>query len=70
MRPQYVNHRFSSKFAEMVCADHGVIMATPHVVDPRFEFDQIIDVGLIFNRPVHAADNAAERKSSFGVAAG
>jgi hypothetical protein len=70
MRPHDVNHRVSSKFREMVCADDRIVMATPHVINSRFEFDELVDVGWIFNRPVHAADNAAERKPSLGVAAG
>jgi hypothetical protein len=70
MRPHDVHHGVSSKFRKMVGADDRVVVATPHLVDSRFKFNQIVDVGSIFNRPVHPADNAAERKSSLGVSAG
>src|SRR2546427_4503551 len=70
MRPHDVNHRVSSKFRKMVRADDRVVVATPHIIDTRFELNEMVDVRSTFNRPVHAADNATERKSSLGVAAG
>ena len=42
----------------------------PHIIHPRFELNEIVEMGSIFGRPIHVADDAAERKSSLGVAAG
>src|SRR6202050_5574247 len=69
MCPHDVDHRIASKFAELVGADHRVVMTTPHIVDARFEFHEIVNVGLIFNCPVHPTANAAQRESTFGSAA-
>jgi hypothetical protein len=70
MRPYDVNHRVSAKLRKIVHADDRVVMATPHIIYPRFERDEIVDVRSAFSRPVHLADNPAERKSAVGVAAG
>jgi hypothetical protein len=70
MRPHDVNHRFSPKFRKMVRADDRVVVATPHIIYTRFELNDVVDVRSTFHRPVHAADNATERKSALGAAAG
>src|ERR1700730_1940970 len=70
MRPHNVNHRVSSKFRKIVHADDSIVVATPHIIHTRFELNEIVDVRSTFSRPVHVADNATERKSSLGVAAG
>lgn len=57
-------------FRKMVRADDRVVVAAPHISYSRFELNQIVDVRSTFSRPVHAADNAAEQKSSLGAAAG
>ena len=54
----------------MIRADNRVIVATPHIIHTRFKLNDILDVRFTFNCPVHAADNATERKSSLGGAAG
>src|SRR5271168_355999 len=65
-----VNHRVPPKTTEMVSADDRVVVAKPYVVDTRLELNHVIDMRSIFNRPVHATTNAAQRKSSLGVSAG
>jgi hypothetical protein len=70
MRPHDIDYRVSSKFRKMVGADDGVTMATPHIIDTGFELNEIVDVGSTFSGPVHPANNATERKSILGVAAG
>jgi hypothetical protein len=70
MCPHDVDHRVSSKFPQLVGADDRVVVAEPYVVDTRLELNYVIDMRPIFNRPVHTATNAAQRKSSFVVSAG
>ena len=65
-----INHGVSSEFREMVRADHRVVVAAPHMIHTRFVLNEIIDVRSALSRPVHSADNAAERKSFLGVTAG
>src|SRR5580704_17138536 len=64
-----VNHRITTKTTEMVSTDDRVVVPKPHVVYTRLELNHVIDMRSIFNRPVHAATNAAQRKSSLGVSA-
>src|ERR1700683_2221178 len=70
MCPHDVDYRVASKFSELVGADHRVVVTTPHIIHARFEFNEIVNVGSIFNCPVHPAANATEWKSSLGVSAG
>jgi hypothetical protein len=65
-----VNHRVTPKTTEMVSADDRVVVPKPYVVYTRLELNHVIDMRPIFNRPVHATTNAAQRKSSVGVSAG
>src|SRR5208283_2700627 len=53
----------------MVGADDRVVVATPHVIHPRFELNEIVNVRSIFNRPVHAAANTTEREATLSVTA-
>src|SRR5436853_1083054 len=69
MCAQDVNHNVSAEFRKMVGADDGIIVATPHIIDPRFKLNQIVDVRLTVMHPVHAAHNATQGKSSLGIAA-
>ena len=69
MRAHDVNHNVSAEFRKAVGADDRIIVATPHIIDPRFKLDQIVDVRLTVRHPVHAADNATKGKSSLGIAA-
>ena len=69
MRPHNVNHSVSAEFRKMVRTDDRIVVASPHIVDPRFKLNQIVDVRLTVRHPVHAADNATEGKSSLGIAA-
>jgi hypothetical protein len=41
MRPHDVDHRVASKFAELVGADHRVVVTTPDIVHARFEFNPL-----------------------------
>ena len=70
MCPHDVNHRVTSKFPKMVGADDRIVVATPHIIDTQFEINELVDIRTILDRPVHAAANATERKSSFGAAPG
>ena len=65
-----VNHCVTTKTAEMVGTDNGVVVPKPYVVYTGLELNHVIDMRSIFNRPVHTATNAAQRKSSLGVSAG
>src|SRR5216683_2629792 len=69
MRAQDVNHCVSAEFRKAVGADDCIIVATPHIIDPRFKLNQIVDVRLTVRHPVHAADNTTQGKSSLGIAA-
>src|ERR1700683_541089 len=69
MRPHDVDYRVAPKFAELVGTDHRVVVTTPHIIDARFEFNEIVNVGSIFNCPIHPAANAAQRESALGIAA-
>src|SRR4051812_38473475 len=44
MRPHDVNHRVSANFREVVSADHRVFVAKPHLIHPRFELNQVINL--------------------------
>lgn len=59
-----------SKLPEMIRADGRVAVMKPHVVYAGRELNHVIDIRLIFNRPVHTATNATKWKSSFGGSAG
>ena len=65
-----VNYRVTPKTAEMVSTDDRVVVTMPHVVYARLELNHVIYMRAIFNRPVHATTNAAQRKSALGVSAG
>src|SRR5580698_2845040 len=54
----------------MVSTYDRVVVSKPHVVHTRLELNHVIDMRSIFNRPVHTATNAAQRKSSLCVSAG
>src|SRR5258708_15425985 len=69
MRAHDVNHSVPVEFRKAVGADDSIIVATPHIIDPRFKLNQIVDVRLTVRHPVHAADNATKGKSSLGIAA-
>jgi hypothetical protein len=70
VRPHNVNHGVTAKFPEMVSANDCVVVATPHIVYAGLELNYVVDVRLIFNRPVHATANSTQRELSAGVAAG
>ena len=44
MRPHDVNHGIASKFRQMVGADDRIVVAAPHLIHPRFELDEIVNV--------------------------
>jgi hypothetical protein len=70
MRSHDVNHRVPPKTTEMVSTDDRVVVTMPHLVYARLELNHVFDMRPIFNRPVHATTNAAQRKSSLGVSTG
>jgi hypothetical protein len=69
VRAHDINHRVSAESRKMVRADDRIIVAAPHIIDPRFKLNQIVDVRLTVRQPVHAADNTIQGKSSLGIAA-
>src|SRR5438132_8781069 len=69
VRPHDVDDRVAPELGEVVCADHCVVMATPHFVDSRFELDHIVHLRSAVDDPFHVADDATERESSVRVAA-
>jgi hypothetical protein len=69
MRAHDVNHSISAECRKVVSADDRIIVAAPHIIDPGFKLNQIVDVRLIVICPVHAADNATQGKSPLGVSA-
>jgi hypothetical protein len=69
MRPHDVNHGVSPKFREIVGADHGIVVAAPYIIHTRFKLDQVVHVRPAVNRPIHVANDAAERKATVRVAA-
>ncbi len=44
MRPHDVNHHVSSKFREIVSANHGIVVAAPDLINARFELNQVVHV--------------------------
>src|SRR5580692_4133292 len=69
MRPHDVNHRVSSKFRQIIGADHGIVVAAPYIIHTGFEFDEIVHVRPAVSGPFHVANDAAERKTTIRVAA-
>src|SRR6185437_2715405 len=54
----------------MVSADDRVVVMAPNLVDAGFELNQVIQVSAALRRPVHAADDSAQRKFTLSVTAG
>jgi hypothetical protein len=57
MRPHDVDHRVASKFTELVGADHSVVVAAPYIIYARLEFNEIVNVGSIFDGPIRLSGN-------------
>src|SRR6185295_11305102 len=62
MRPHDVDHGVAAELLRPVRADHRIVVTTPDVVDAGFELDHVVDECPAFGKPIHAADNTAERK--------
>jgi hypothetical protein len=45
------------------------MVASPYIVDARFELNYVIDMRSGFNHPIHATNDPTKRKSSFGISA-
>lgn len=69
MRPHDVDHSVPTKFPKVVGTNHRVVVMLPDVIYSRLEFNQIVDVGFSFSRPVHPTNDAAQRKPSRSIAA-
>ena len=65
-----VNDRVAPEAPEMISTDDCVVVPKPDIVHSRLEFDHVIDMRPILNRPVHTATNATQRESSVGISAG
>src|SRR4051812_46922061 len=70
MGPHDVDHRVSSKFREIVNANHRIVVPTPQFIYARFKLHQIVDRESTLSRPFHPADNSTKRKFSLALAAG
>ena len=70
MRAHDIDYGVACKLPEMVGANDRVFVTTPHVIHTRLELNDIVNMRLIFNRPVHSATDATQRISSHRVAAG
>src|SRR5271154_4170351 len=70
MRPHDVDDRIAAELSQVVNANDRIFVVAPHVIHPRFEFDEIVDKGAAISRPVHLADNSAQRESSLVRTAG
>ncbi|MGA9883003.1 MAG: hypothetical protein WBQ34_04695 [Candidatus Acidiferrales bacterium] len=70
MRPHDIDHGVARKLPKVVGANHGVFVTIPHFIHTRLELDDVVDMRLISNRPVHATTDAAQRIFSPRVAAG
>src|SRR5580658_6696414 len=57
MRPHDVNHRVSSKFREIVGADHDIVVAAPYIIHTRFELDQVVHMRSTLRHPFHVAND-------------
>jgi hypothetical protein len=69
MCPHDVNHRVSSKFREIVGADHGIVAAAPYIVHTRFELNHVVHVRATVSGPFHVAHDAAKWKRTVRAAA-
>jgi hypothetical protein len=65
-----VDHLVAAKLLEMIGANDHVLVTKPNIIYARLELNDIVNMRLIFNRPVHATTNATQRVFSTGVAAG
>ena len=44
MRPHDVDHRVAAESAQVVGANHRIVVTIPQIVDARLEFDELVDV--------------------------
>src|SRR6185295_14968878 len=70
MRPHDVDHGVAAELPGAVRADHRIGVTAPDVVDAGFELDHVVDGCPAFGKPIHLADNTAERKWMCRVTAG
>src|SRR5258706_13349877 len=70
MRPHDVDHRVTAESAQLVRADHRIVVTIPQIVDAGLEFNEAVDVGSNLCCPVHSADDPTERKRVVRVTAG
>ncbi len=61
MRPHDIHHGVTAEFGKILDADDSVIVTAPDVIDPRLEFDQVVDAGRSPARPFHLTNDSAER---------
>ncbi len=70
MRPHDVDHRVTAESAQLVRANHRIVVTIPQIVDAGLEFNEPVDVGSTLCCPVHSADDPTERKRVVRVTAG
>src|SRR5258705_13702104 len=70
MRPHDVDHGVTAESAQVVRANHRIVVTSPQIVDARLEFNELVDVRSTICPPVHSADDATERKPVGRVTAG
>lgn len=67
MRAHDINHITPPELRKMIDADNRIVVLSPNIINPRFEFNHVIDARLITHCPVYSADNAAQGKPSIRV---
>ncbi len=70
MRPHDVDDSVPGKPAQMICANDGIVVTPPDIVDAGLEFDQVFEVLVTVRRPIHPAHDATHRELAFGLVAG
>src|SRR5581483_7932052 len=70
MGSQDVNHRVTPELADVVSTDDGILVAAPHLVYARLEFNHVVYVRPAFDGPVHTTADTTQRKRSLAVGAG
>src|SRR5258705_1098831 len=70
MRPHDVDHRVTAESAQVIRANHRMVVTIPQIIDARLEFNELVDVCSMLCRPVHSADDPTERKPVVRATAG
>src|SRR5258706_14477127 len=61
MRPHDVDHRVTAESAQLVRANHRIVVTIPQIVDAGLEFNEPIEEGSTLFGPDHSASVTTER---------